>query len=55
MDSVRVSSYGPTGKPHDDVQVYFYKHTTIDQIDSSLDSGSPRAYSRLPHGIAVIQ
>ena len=55
MDTVRVSSSGLIGTAHGDVRVSFYKDTPIDQIDRSLDSGSARAYSRLPHGIAVIQ
>jgi hypothetical protein len=41
--------------PHADISVSYYKDTSIDQIDRSLIPGSPRAYSRLPHGIAVIQ
>ena len=39
----------------DGVRVSFYPDTPIDQIDKTLDQNSPRAYSRLPNGIAVIE
>ena len=37
------------------VRVTFYKDTPIDVIEASLPPSSPRAYSRLPNGIAVIE
>ncbi len=54
-DTVTVDS--PTRKVSADgkVQVTFYPDTPIDVIDSSLPQGSPRAYSRLSNGIAVIE
>lgn len=37
------------------VRVTFYKDTPIDTIEASLTESSPRAYSRLSNGIAVIE
>ncbi len=37
------------------VQVTFYRNTPIEMIDAGLPVDTPRAYSRLPNGIAVIQ
>lgn len=38
----------------DGVQVEFYKSTPIADIEKTLNPDSPRAYSRLSNGIAVI-
>lgn len=37
------------------VRVTFYKDTPIDTIEASLPTDTPRAYSRLSNGIAVIE
>lgn len=39
----------------DDVKVSFYPNTPIDDIEKDIDQNAPRAYSRLPNGIAVIE
>lgn len=39
----------------DDVKVSFYPNTPIDDIERDIDQNAPRAYSRLPNGIAVIE
>ena len=54
-DTVIVTSSGKTTAPHDDIRVSYYRDTSIEQIDQWLDPETPRAYSRLSHGIAVIQ
>jgi hypothetical protein len=53
-DIVIVSSWETTDTKNS-VKVSFYKDTPIDQIQLSLDTDTPRAYSRLSHGIAVIE
>lgn len=55
MDMVQVHPSGLTSTSHKGIRVSFYKDTPINEIDQSLIPGSARAYSRLPHGIAVIQ
>lgn len=50
-DTVIVSSWDDASA----VKVSFYKDMPIDQIEKSLNPDNPRAYSRLSHGIAVIE
>ncbi len=51
VDRVTVVTDQPTS---DGVQVEFYKNTPIADIEKTLNPDSPRAYSRLSNGIAVI-
>ncbi len=53
-DTVLVTS-SEVPKGQGPLKVSFYKNTPIDQIEKSLDPDTPRAYSRLSHGIAVIE
>ena len=54
-DQVTIESATRKVSPDGKVQVTFYPDTPIDVIDASLPPSSPRAYSRLSNGIAVIQ
>jgi hypothetical protein len=50
----QVSDDGKTVYTSDGVRVQYYKDMSISEIDKTLDPSTPRAYSRLRGGIAVI-
>lgn len=50
----QVSADGKTVYTADGVRVQYYKDSTISEIEKTLDTSTPRAYSRLSGGIAVI-
>lgn len=55
VDQVLVKSKDKTVFMHNGVKVSFYPNTSIAEIDKSIDPNTPRAYSRLANGIAVIE
>lgn len=50
--SVRNSNSEPSNT---DIKVSYFKEWSIESIDKSLSPETPRAYSKLSHGIAVIE
>ncbi len=55
VDQVLVKSIDKTVYTHDGVKVSFYPNTPIAEIDKTIDPNTPRTYSRLANGIAVIE
>ena len=53
-DVVSVKNAG-TSSDINEIRVSFYKDSTIENIDKNLKADIPRAYSKLSHGIAVIE
>lgn len=54
-DTVQIQSKNGLIYNDSGVRVSFYSDATIDQVEKSHNSDLPRAYSRLPTGIAVIE
>ena len=55
LDIVYVSPDKQSITTADGVRVSFYKDTPIAEIEKSMNPATPRAYSRLANGIAVIE
>lgn len=54
-EKLDIKAQGGTTLQNGSVQVSYYKDQTIETIEKALPSSTPRSYSRLPWGIAVIQ
>ena len=55
VDLVSVGADKKSIQTSDGVRVSFYPDTPIADIEKSMTPGTPRAYSRLSNGIAVIE
>lgn len=54
-DVVSVKKSNDSAPDTSEVKVSYYKDSSIESIDKNLSPDTPRAYSKLSHGIAVIE